>query len=233
MSNKTLPETPLVFFVPTSISGDEQIRDMCEAIQAQLDQVTAAIPAIEIYRRIDELPEDALRLLAWENRVYGAEWSLAKTIEDKRALVKGSFELNNRRGTRWAVERIFELLRLRAEIAEWWEDSAPLTVGGQELTINGQVVTQNTAPPGTFRIVVLDVSGRGIEDHEIALLDELIELYKPLTRHNQIINLGVESAGSPYVHSALSMVMLKETYSKLGLTINNQPVTVGGQAIMI
>lgn len=181
--SRTLDQTPLIDLVPPSISGDEQIQDMAEAIQPQLDEITAAIPTIEIYRRIDELPEDVLRLLAWENRVYGAEWNLARTIEDKRELVKGSFELNNRRGTRWAVERVFELLRLRAVISEWWEEGAD---------------------PATFRIVILDVTGRGIESHEIELLDELINTYKPLTRHNRGINLGVDAPGDVFAHGAIS-----------------------------
>lgn len=187
--NKPLEDTPLIELIPSSISDDQTVRDMADAVQPELDDVTTSIPFIELYRRIDELPEDVLRMLAWENRVYGAEWALARTIEDKRALVKGSFELNNRRGTRWAVERIFELLRLRAEIAEWFEE------GGD---------------PATFRIVILDVSGRGIEEHELALLDELIELYKPLTRHNLGINLGVEISAEVYGHGAVSIVAAYE-----------------------
>ena len=218
--SRTLDQTPLIDLVPPSISGDEQIQDMSEAIQPQLDEITAAIPTIEIYRRIDELPEDVLRLLAWENRVYGVEWRLALTLEDKRSLVKGSFELNNRRGTRWAVERVFDLIGLYAEIKEWWE---PGESGG----------------PDTFRIAILDVTGRGIAAEEIDLLDELVRIYRPLTRHLESVNLLSETDGEVLAHGATSFVASYEfgyveppppnviTVGGEELTILGEPITIG------
>lgn len=183
--SKSVDQTKLAELLPSSIAGDEQAAQMAEAVQPQLDDISANIPLIELYRQIDTLPEPILRMLAWENRVYGAEWALAQTLEDKRALVKGSFELNKRRGTRWAVERVFELLRLKAVIAEWWEEDGP---------------------PATFRIAILDVSGRGILESELSLLDELIYTYKPLTRHNLGVNMLVEGEKTAYAHGAVSFV---------------------------
>lgn len=183
--SKSIDQIQLAELLPPSISTDADFSAMAQAVQPSLDDVTRSAAEIELYRRIDELPEPVLRMLAWENRVYGPEWALARTLEDKRALVKDSFELNRKRGTRWAVERIFELLRLRAVIQEWWEE------GGD---------------PATFRIAILDVSDRGILESELELLDELIHIYKPLTRHARGINLMTQGSSTVYVHGAISFV---------------------------
>lgn len=211
--SKGLDQTPLVDLLPGSIAGDKQARDMAEAVQPQLDEITGFIPGIELYRRIDELPEPVLRMLAWENRVYGAEWRLALTLADKQALVKGSFALNMRRGTRWAVERVFELLRLKAVISEWWEE------GG---------------PPATFRIKILDVSDRGILESELALLDELIQTYKPLSRHNLGVNLLAEGGTTAYAHGAVSLIAeLVIQPARIGDIDETYPVRAKGSASMI
>lgn len=213
--SKGLDQTPLIELVPGSIKGDGQVQAAAGAVQPHLDDITSQIPLIELYENIDTLPEPILRMLAWENRVYGPEWRLASTIEEKRALVKGSFELNKRRGTRWAVERIFELLNLRAVIAEWWEPGE-----------NGD--------PATFRIAILDVSDRGILEEELELLDQLIYIYKPLTRHNTGIHMLAEVEGTGYVHSAISFVTeLVFQPARIGDIDEEYPVYAKGSASLI
>lgn len=155
--------------LPASIRDDKDMAAIADSANPLLREIGELIPFLELYKNIDMLPEPILRMLAWQNNVFGIEWRLAQTLEEKRALVKDSFILNKRRGTRWAIERVFELLSLEANIVEWWED------GGD---------------PFTFRIRVLEVGGRGISYDEIALLNELVDMYKPLTRHTEGINIG-------------------------------------------
>lgn len=181
----TAPE--LARLLPSSIINDALMRDMALALQPVLDGLQQDVEVPALYARIDTMEEDELRLLAFENRMLGAEWMLAQTLQDKRDLIKNAFQLNRLRGTRWAVERVFDLLRLRAEIKEWFEDAPP-------------------APPFTFRIAVLDVGGRGILQSELALINELIEAYKPLTRHNAGINLEATVSGAIYAAGAVSFV---------------------------
>lgn len=217
--SKTVSETKLLDLLPASITPDGQVQAASAAVQPQLDDINEKIPFIELYKNIDQLPEPILRMLAWENGVYGAEWRLAQTIDDKRNLVKGSFMLNKRRGTRWAVERVFELLRLKAVIAEWWEEDGP---------------------PATFRIKILDVTGRGILESELSLLDELVYTYKPLTRHNLGINLQVEGEKTAYAHGAISFISevtihparigdIDETYNLYGKSSASIILRLGGQ----
>lgn len=159
--SKSFLDLPLTEIVPSSLLTDQNIVSMCEALQGELDLLKEASIEIELLSRIDELPEPVLRMLAWENRISSIEWALALTIEEKRALVKDSFEINRRRGTRGSIERVFSLLGMKAEIEEWFE------YGGD---------------PGTFRISVLDIGDRGILPEEHGMIDMLILRYKALTR---------------------------------------------------
>lgn len=170
--------------LPSSIRDDMDAAAMAESANPLLREIAGFIPFLELYKNIDILSEPILQLLAWENNVMGVEWRLAQTIEEKRALVKDSFILNKRRGTRWAVERVFELLSLEANIVEWFEDGSD---------------------PFTFKIRVLEVGGRGIAYDEIALLDELVSIYKPLTRHTGSINIGVSALSDTRAAAAVTM----------------------------
>lgn len=211
MTSAVPPVAPqLLKLLPSSIVNDKIMRDAAAAVQPLLDDLQQQVEVPALYARVDTMTEDELRFLAWENRMLGAEWTLAQTLEDKRNLVKNAYKLNRLRGTRWAVERIFEINRLRAEIKEWWEE-AP------------------AAPPGTFRIAVLDVGGRGILASELALVDELIEAYKPLTRHNTGINLQSTLNGNFYAAGCVSFVVHMQTMpARIGDVEVQKQATAGG-----
>lgn len=181
--SKTLLDTPLLEFVPSSIASDGQVQAAAKAIQPELDDISANIPFIELYSRLDELPDSILHMLAWENKMAGAEWALATTREDKINLVRNSFELNKRRGTRWSVERIFTLLRFRPEITEWWED------GDQ---------------PYTFKISVFDVAARGLKREQLGLIEQLIFAYKPLRAWLTHLGLTLSSEFEPVAIGAIT-----------------------------
>lgn len=153
---------PLYQLLPDSIKYDDQVKSITTAIQDQLDEICQSTSLIELFSNIDSLPEPILRLLAWENGLNGPEWVLAKTIENKRDIIKNSFILNKRRGTVWAVKRIFDLTGYRAEISEWFEH------GGE---------------PFTFKITVLDVGTGGIATKDLDIMAEMLAIYKPVTRH--------------------------------------------------
>ena len=205
----------LAEILPASISSDENIQNATAAIQPHLDDVTAAIAQIEILPRIDELPESILRMLAWENGIYSTEWQLAKNVESKRQLVKDSFELNKRRGTRWAVERVFEVLEIPAELSEWFEYDGD---------------------PYTFRINVLDVGEDGITGEQIKLIKKLVNEYKPLRSHNESINvlLSTLRGTSAYVGCALimkgEMLLYPQPLAENIVLTAQMPIGVHGQA---
>ncbi len=155
MTNRS--DVALIEILPANITRDPQVESMAQAIQPELDAVKDAMPLLEIYGSIDVLPEPILRMLAVEHRVYQSEWELAETIQDKRELIKNSFDLNKKRGTKFSIERVFTLLNINAVINEWFE------YGGE---------------PYSFKIEV-DVS-TGVTEETIEKLTILVERYKPL-----------------------------------------------------
>jgi phage tail P2-like protein len=155
MTNRT--DVKLAEILPANLNRDPQVESMAKAVQPQLDEINEAIPLLEIYKLIDD-PLDVLRMLALENQLYKDEWDLATTIEEKRELVKQSFNLNMRRGTRWAVERVLQLVTGVTGVEEWFE------YGGQ---------------PYHFR-VTLDINEGAISTEQILQASRLVRRYKPL-----------------------------------------------------
>jgi phage tail P2-like protein len=167
-----LSDLTLLQILPDSIRGDEQVQAMAEALQPDIDALNALIPTIELYSRIDELPEPILRMLAWEHRVYKNEWALAQTIEAKRDLVRNSFELNQRRGTRQSLERVLSLLDVDASVQEWFE------YGGE---------------PYRFKVNVLSIGGQSLTAEQFAQVNAIVEQYKPLRAALETIDSTLES----------------------------------------
>ena len=170
MNNKD--DIKLIDLLPSSISSDQQVVDMSSAIQPEIDSVSQLIPSIEIYRLIDQLPEPVLRMLALENRVFQDEWQLAQTLSAKRQLIKNSFLLNQRRGTRWSIERVFELLNITADIKEWFEYDGD---------------------PFHFKISIFEIEGRGLTEQEITTALRLVNRYKPLRSAIDSIDVSIKA----------------------------------------
>ena len=105
--------------LPSSIAGDEQFQAAANVLDKQLKAVTATIPHVLIYSRIDKLEEPLLSLLAWQFHVdhWEPEWSL----ETKRDAVKNSIKLHKKKGTPWAVRKAIEVATgAPAEVHEWF-----------------------------------------------------------------------------------------------------------------
>lgn len=166
--NKTVYDVQLIDLMPESIKYDPQIIAACASLQPELNDIAELVAFSDLYGNIDNLPEPVVRALAWENQLYEAEWAMAGTLEKRRELVKNSWLLNRLRGTKWSIIRIFQVLGMRAEIVEWWEENAE---------------------PGTFRISVLDVTGVGLTPEMLGWVSSLIYAYKPLSRHIMATNL--------------------------------------------
>lgn len=171
MSNRD--DVKLIDIVPENLRDDEEIQRVSEVAQTQLDEINEAIPTLQLYANIDLLPEPILRMLAVENRVYKYEWQLAQTIEEKRELIKNSFTLNQRRGTGWAVERVFNLIGINANLQEWFD------YGGA---------------PYTFKIDITDTTGRTIDSKTQETIFRLVDHYKPL-RSSYELTIAVNAEG--------------------------------------
>ncbi len=123
-----------------SMQKDETTQGFCAALNPQFIGVATQVEAVQIYSRIDSLPEDVLDILAWQFHVdwYDSEAS----IDIKRKNVKSALLIQKTRGTPYAVELLIEELFGDGEVLEWFQ------YGGDPfhfkvLTANNSVTSTN------------------------------------------------------------------------------------------
>lgn len=191
--SRPLTEIPLEELVLDSLLSDPKVVAAARAIQGELSDLLKTPQEIELFSRIDDLPVPVLRMLAWEMGLSNIEWQLALTDEDRRQLIRDAYEINALRGTRYAVQRVFEILRVEAQIEEWWE------YGGN---------------PYTFRISVLELGERGIRPEEFGLIDQLIYAYKPLRAWLDSIFFFITNRGDVNIATKLVRDDLITVYPK-------------------
>jgi phage tail P2-like protein len=126
MSQPKLQQFKFRDLLPTSVRDAEKFVAAAHCLDELLSETDAQVKNAIIYARIDELDEPLLSNLAWQFNLDGYEgYALAQTLDEKRALVKNAIQLKWHKGTRWSVERVFELLNLQGVIIEWWESDDP------------------------------------------------------------------------------------------------------------
>lgn len=73
---------------------------------------------------VDSVDASALAHLAEQFHIMGNEgWLYSKNEEEKRALIKNAIELHRYKGTKFALEKVLEILNLNGKIFEWFEYS--------------------------------------------------------------------------------------------------------------
>jgi phage tail P2-like protein len=93
---------------------------MADALDPDLQGVSFDTREALIYSRIGELPEDAIDLLAWQFHVDFYE-PVGLTPEIKRGLVKTSILVHKRKGTRWAVQELCDIVFGNTAVHPWFE----------------------------------------------------------------------------------------------------------------
>lgn len=161
----SIREIRLVDILPPNIAQDGKVRAAAEALDRELQAVTAVIDQCLLLCRIDELPESVLDLLAWQFHVDFYEADLP--IEQKRVLVKKAFAWHKRKGTVAVVEEAVRSIFGRAKVEEWYE------YGGD---------------PYKFRIEV-DIDTYGATKETLARLDRLIQVVKNRRSWLEVVNM--------------------------------------------
>ncbi len=148
---------------PPNLLNDPIIRALLEATDPELQKVKEQIINVIIYPRIDEIEDKSLLdLLAWQFHVEG--YDLAKTLEEKRNLVKNAIELHRYKGTKYAVQKALSILGLSSEIVEWFETGGnlpPHTFG-----------IQTTSVPKNFKKILSVISDYKRESAHLAILTD-------------------------------------------------------------
>lgn len=116
---RELLELSLLDILPSSIADDPNVRAIAQAIDPEMRSVSQDIRETLILSRIDELSEPVVDLLAWQWHVDFYE--LGRTLEMKRAMVKGSIPWHRKKGTRWAILKALEMIGVKGTFIPWWE----------------------------------------------------------------------------------------------------------------
>ncbi|MDR3353939.1 MAG: phage tail protein I [Synergistaceae bacterium] len=116
---KDLYGLSLADIIPSSIANDPQVLAMIAALDPEISGVSRDIREALIYSRIDELPESVIDLLAWQFHADFYE-PVTMDLQTKRNIVKSTIMVHRKKGTPWAVRRLFSDLGFQMEYSEWF-----------------------------------------------------------------------------------------------------------------
>lgn len=114
-----LGEIKLAETLPQSISSDEQVKDICKALEQRLSEIKKQSAFVLLLPRLNELSEALVDELAWEYHVDFYTPDLP--IEKKRALVREAIAWHRIKGTPAAVESVCTAVFQSASVEENWQ----------------------------------------------------------------------------------------------------------------
>lgn len=130
---KKLSDISFFELLPGSIKKDPGISAAAASLDFEIQAVNSALEVPGLLSRLDELPEEALGLLAWQFHVDF--WDDNSTPEIKRGLIKDSIAWHKYKGTPWAVRQLLDKAGFSdAELIEFWQARQDYeTAGGARL----------------------------------------------------------------------------------------------------
>ena len=117
--SKDIYSVSLLDLLPESLKKDPFVCVLAEAISLEMREISSESRKVLLYVFIDELPENVIDLLAWQDHVDFYDPSLP--LEKKRELVKQSFPTHMRKGTPWAVDQVVSAAFDDSKVEEWFE----------------------------------------------------------------------------------------------------------------
>ena len=198
----------LIDTIPSNLLKDEKVQKLAEIIEKQNLKFANVAEKLN-YNNLYNLPEEVIDHLLWEKNIgYKEGLMLAKTIEDKIALLESAIYLHRLKGTPAALEEVFNKLNKKAHIQEWFEYDGD---------------------PYHFRIDVNILNG--MTEEEIQLMDILIDTFKntrseleSITFNVPIDNNAIEA--SVIVESETMLVYPEIIESFIGNEQSKQVITV-------
>ena len=97
--------------LPSSLSHDKTIQNICESIDDHIQKTESDFSNVDIYSQIDTADEPLLSTLAWHfSLTHEWLWKLAESLTAKRALLKIAIQLHQKKGTPWAIKNLIRAL---------------------------------------------------------------------------------------------------------------------------
>lgn len=139
MNNKYgITKSNLLKTAPKALSENESIGLLLPGTAGLLEQRAKEIPIVQLYMRIDKLPEKVLDMIAYDFKIdwYNNDFD----IETKRKLIKGNFAVHRTMGTVGAVKNALHSVYEDSTVEEWFD------YGGEPYHFRILVDASKTAP---------------------------------------------------------------------------------------
>lgn len=115
----SITNVSLLDLMPQSIRNDPNISAAALALDAQLQQTTSMISALDIFGRVSGWTEEETDELAWQyNPPY---YDPDLPLEQRRLLVQNAISFHRHKGTPGAVEDLIAILFGEGAVEEWWQ----------------------------------------------------------------------------------------------------------------
>lgn len=180
-----MKNTNFIDLLPASLKNNKDIIKFSSIIDNYLSNIDNIIDKLTIYARLDDgtLEEEYVDALAKTFHLLANEsYRFAGTTEQKRELVRNALILHKTKGTKYAVERVCNILDMKeAKLTEWFED------GGE---------------PYTFKINANAFDG--LNEETIRLLYAMIDEFKNIRSHVAAFEFENNSYG--YIYSQAFMI---------------------------
>lgn len=191
-----LKNANFIDLLPASLKENKDIIKFSSIIDNYLSNIDNIIDKLTIYARLDDntLEEHYVDALAKTFHLLANEsYRFAGTTEQKRELVRNALILHRTKGTKYAVERVCNILDLKeARLTEWFEDDGE---------------------PYTFKINANAFDG--LNQETIRLLYSMVDEFKNVRSHVAVFEFNMTSYGTVYMPAGIIYDVKLETRQQL------------------
>lgn len=188
MNNYGLTTENMLRVLPDVLRNDDNMRALATAIADSLAARTGEITDLQIYTRIDTLPEELLDILAYDFKVDW--WSADYSVEEKRQTLKDSWAVHKTLGTKGAVEKALSAIFPQTRVKEWYE-------------YDGN--------PYMFKVII-GATDAGVSVKKQAAVLERIGFYKNQRSHLEAVSYRIEKNATVQVAAIHSIGRRLEVY---------------------
>jgi len=195
------------------VAADADARALAQALDPELREIAALAETCALLSRIPQLSATQADELARWFRLTDLEGWSAAGLTRKRAVLAEMVEVYQRRGTRWALERVLGILETPATE---WDDGGSVWDEGEAgwdsrdgmYSIEEWWQRTPADPPFTYRIDA-GIEFRGLTLDELRRLQQVLDAYVPVRAHLLELSESI----------ALESQLLCAGYPEVGLLI--------------
>lgn len=168
------------------VAEDADAVALVQALDPEIQAIAALAEQCAFFSRVPSLTEaQADKAARWFGLVDLEGWATAG-LERKRTVLAQMVNVYRRRGTRWAWDRVTELMETPAlwdgGAVEWDAGAAVWDIRTNMLSLTEWWQSVPPDPPFTYRVDAL-IEHRGLTLTELANLMQILDAYVPVRAH--------------------------------------------------